>query len=267
MKEALKQFLRTSLGMGLYLLRRKKAVYIISAQRSGSTLLKALLANKSSISHLPEVSPEPYAAQKYTAQYYYFRLTREPVIVFKMPRSPRAANYPFIGPGIDRYIFLFRNPVDTALSMLETQREVVRLGKMPPFEKMPHGTNGEILEASLHYWLETYRMMSAAAAANTEMQIKYICYEQLVENPAEIIRALLAFIGVDSSEVRTTYDCYDEERGWLWGRDDGGEMIKQKKVIARTPTPLTEETRRRYELDHTLFENCRQVYEELLLRC
>lgn len=262
-EKRLKHFAREVLGRVLYLLHRKKAVYIMSAQRSGSTLLKALLANEPSISHLPEISPNPYALHKFSSQYYFHRLAKQQIIVFKIPRSPRVAQYPVIGAGIDYYIYLFRNPVDVALSMLSSQREVNQIGMLPPFEDLREATDGQILDRSLRYWLETNKMISAAVAANSAMKIKYISYESLVAQPEENLRSLLAFIGIQASGSFTTYNAYDDKNGWQWGRDDGGNLIRLKKVVTRQQTQLSDETRLRYEIDKDLFEECRVYYEDL----
>ena len=55
--------------------KRKKFVLLLSTMRSGSTLLKALLANAPDISHLPEVDWQQQADTLYSWYAYFSRLS------------------------------------------------------------------------------------------------------------------------------------------------------------------------------------------------
>ena len=164
------------------IMEAKSFVFIASAQRSGSTLLKALLAKAPDVSHLPEVPFHLYG--KRTA-WQLKTLSDRPIIVLKKPSWPNENNYPRIPPvSNSKMILLIRHPYEVILST----------GKM--YEKMdPEFWQKWNYESMLYdYWLPTYEKM-LNRKLHLQANAKIVQYEVLTSQPIEQTASLFAFIG------------------------------------------------------------------------
>ena len=75
--------LKTLIGFLLYFFYpRKKLVMIVSTMRSGTTLLKALMAEAEDVSNLPETK-FTRSTNPYLTYYDFFRSSRKKIIVLK----------------------------------------------------------------------------------------------------------------------------------------------------------------------------------------
>lgn len=198
----------------------KSFVFIASAQRSGSTLLKALLAKGPDVSHLPEVPFHLYG--KRTA-WQLKTLSDKPIIVLKKPSWPNENNYPLIPPlGNSKIILLIRHPYETILST----------GKM--YEKVNpgfwHKWNYE--KMLYDYWLPTYERI-LNRKLHLQPNAKMVQYEELTSQPIEQTASLFEFIGSERLLGTNTYEPGTQE--WAFKVDDGSENIKSLQVQSSSP--------------------------------
>lgn len=195
----------------------KTIVVIISAMRSGSTLLKALLAMAPDVSSLPETDFQAFNGYN---KWKLNTLASEPIIVLKKPAFyTELATYPII-PKIQniKKIILVRGVYDT-VSSLKVRNKV----KFPEQPKMME--NHFLVN---EYWCKTYASIINNPGLNDEDTL-IIKYEDLTSKPIEITKKLFSFI---DSRQTIGIDTYQPAKGykWQWGRDDGGEVIKSLKV-------------------------------------
>lgn len=197
------------------LIAPKHFVFIASAQRSGSTLLKALLAVAPDVSHLPEVPFHLYSRRN---AWQLKTLSDKPIIVLKKPSWPNETNYPQLPPvGAHKIVLLIRHPYETLVST----------GKM--YEAMnPDFWEEWSYERMLYdYWLPTYEGM-LARGLHLKENSHIVRYEALVEDPVKHTAALYKFIG---SERQTGTDTYqNRSESWTFMTDDGSDKIKSLKV-------------------------------------
>jgi hypothetical protein len=211
------------------LFARKEFVFILSSQRSGSTLLKALLATAPDVSHLPEV---PFHRYGKATTWQLKTLSEKKIIVLKKPSWPGAGDYPrlpAIGP--KKIILLIRHPYETLLS---TRKMYEKLN--PDFwEEWGY-------ERMLYdYWLPTYENL-LARGLHLLPNTRIVQYESLVADPVKHSADLFQFIGSKRKEGTDTYHKRSED--WTFTTDDGGEKIKSLKVqvtnSVRTESSLLE---------------------------
>lgn len=197
------------------LLEAKSFVFVVSAQRSGSTLLKALLATAPDVSHLPEV---PFHLYRASSAWQLKALSDRPIIVLKKPSWPNEHNYPRIPPiGPQKIFLLIRHPYETLIST----------GRM--YEAMdPDFWQKWDYEKMLYdYWLPTYERM-LARNLHLQSNVCIVRYEGLVSNPIEYTKALFRFIGSEKKEGTNTYQKRSES--WTYMEDDASDRIKSLKV-------------------------------------
>lgn len=194
----------------------KRFVFILSTMRSGSTLLKSLLAVPEQTSHLPEVHFHKY---KFLASWRLKALSEKPIIVLKKPSWVNESMYPNLPP-VRPYksIILIRHPYETILSIEKMQKELKNKDNSQWSRK-------ELLD----YWCRTYEQLTSKDHANALM----VRYESLTQNPISETERIFQFLdinhpGIDTYKKPTSYQ-------WSWLNDDGGEKIKQLKV---SPAPL-----------------------------
>ena len=102
--------------------RQKTIVFIVSTMRSGSTLLKSLLATAPDISHLPETDFSKYHGKR---SWRLKTLSSDPIIVVKKPASFDDENYPQL-PQLPRTktIILIRDAYESVRSLKKMVDEV-----------------------------------------------------------------------------------------------------------------------------------------------
>lgn len=195
-------------------------VCIASTMRSGSTLLKALLAVPDDVSDLPEFNFQGLRGEAG------LRRVREqsdkPIVVMKRPAWFHEVDaYPRLPdlPGC-RAILLVRDVYDTVLSL----RKMV-------FRKTEPWT-GELGSGWLahRYWAGVMRNLLALRGRDDCL---FLRYEDLVANPVKETAALFRFIGSAQCEGVSSYN--PPGHAWRWGRDDGGAVIQSLTV--RPPKP------------------------------
>lgn len=194
----------------------KVVVLVVSAMRSGSTLLKALLAAAPDVSHLPEVN---FQRTRSGGVAKLASMSPKKIVVLKKPcwftevrRYPRLPG----DPGI-RKIILARDVYDTVSSLKR-----MLLGPLAP-------SCGRWLDRWLveHYWCPVYRNILQRTEGDPETIT--IRYEDLVYEPIATTARLFGFIG---SQQEAGVDHYSEPEGyrWKWFRDDASPKIKSLKV-------------------------------------
>lgn len=199
----------------------KDYCFIISAMRSGSTLLKALIATRSDCSHLPETSFNDLDSV----------ISDKKIIILKKPAAHRDFDYPVLEKTDAKKIILIRNPYDTVQSLLEmfiSRNEV--------------NSSCNNIQYLISYWYMVYNNIIEKKLLETDNTF-LVRYEDLINEPVVETTKIFKFIGSDFTEGIDTYNP-PEDYKWEWGKDDGGAVIKtlqvQKSVKKRTNIELLE---------------------------
>lgn len=205
----------------------KTIVLILSAMRTGSTLLKALLAVAPDVSNLPETN-----FQRYTGPHDFKKmrdLSRERIVVLKRPSwFNELTTYPHLPPFPRiKKIVLIRDVYETVRSL----HKMVFRGLAPHFPSCGHRFLAE------RYWTATYENLLALEEHDQEQFIR-VRYESLVQNPVEETARLFEFIGSEQPEGVRAYSPPSSFQ-WKWGSDDGGAKIQTLEVQAPKPTQYT----------------------------
>jgi len=202
----------------------KTVAVLLSTMRSGSTLLKALLATAPDISDLPETDFQRPAGPHGTAAW--ANLAPEPILVLKRPAwFHEIGRYPRLPavPGLKR-IVLVR---DAYANLASLRRMIFRhlpflvrtgLGNRWLGERYWAGVNARLLD------------LAGADPAATRL----VRYENLLADPVAVTADLFSFLGSAQTEGVDTY-LPPRDYAWRRGRDDGGEVIKSLRVQARSP--------------------------------
>ncbi len=196
--------------------------------RSGSTLLKALLAEAPDISNLPEKDfqkfcDDPQALEKIKA------LDEHPIVVLKRPGW-----YNEIG----RYPRLPKiNGLKTVLLIRDVYETVESLRKMT-FRTLAPWV-GRFVDGWLakRYWLGLTNSL-LNLHQNQAFETHLVRYEDLTDNPIDETQKLFQFVGSQQLQGVDTYSKPDDFR-WRWGSDDNSANIKSLRVQARPPKPRT----------------------------
>lgn len=207
--------------------REKNYAVILSAMRTGSTLLKALLGSAPDVSHLEEINFQKFQADDAAEQIN--ALSAEPVVVMKRPAwFHEVHNYPRL-PAVPevKKIILIRDVYPTVLSC---RKMVFR-----KHHNFFHYVSDPWLV--LHYWLPVYERLYELKEGWGDTCC-VIRYEDLTADPIHWTAQLFDFLGSEQKEGVNEYARL-EEAEWKWGRDDGGPRIQQLKVLP--PRPITYE--------------------------
>ena len=84
----------------------------------------------------------------------------------------------------------------------------------------------------IDYWCDAYEALLGLRVSN-DMAI--VRYEDLVRAPEQKTRELFAFLGSQQTEGVDTYR--EPDSGWAWGKDDGGDKIRERHPIGPSATP------------------------------
>lgn len=200
-----------------HLLPRQNLVCLVSAMRSGSTLLKALLGQAPDVSHLEEYNFALLNAEnKYLSYLKLKDISKEKIILLKRPRWFTDKNYPRI-PSIDaKVIILYRDVVGVVKSLSK---------------RWPEKNLDELIE----YWTKTYESVLRNLEKYPKDQCFYVNYSELLKHPEKTTRELFCFIESSQKTGVSSYNPPGEE-GWKWGKDDGSENIK-KMTVQPEPKP------------------------------
>ncbi len=204
---------------------------LLSTMRSGSTLLKALLAQAPDVSDLPETDFQKFRGPGASARM--AALSAEPILLLKRPgwftdigRYPRMPEVPRV-----KRIVLVR---DAYANLLSVRKMMFR--HLPWLQRSGWGNRFIVSR----YWTGTNSRLldvSEADPANTML----VRYEDVLAEPVDLTAKLFAFLGSSQSEGLDTYG-NPEGYDWRWGRDDGGAVIKSLKVQA--PRSITYDDRK-----------------------
>lgn len=193
----------------------KEIVFLLSSMRSGSTLLKALLAEADNISNLPEIY-----FYKYVSSSLFFNLIKDnnidnsEILLLKHPSQYHDyKSYPILPNVNGKIIILYRNPVDSIVSLHKMN---VAVG----IEKSQ--------EELIKYWYKTYFNLYKIYK-NRDYNCFLVSYEDLVQKPEFITRKIFEFIGINDVLGVKGYS-KPKNYSWEWGSDDGGETIDSLKV-------------------------------------
>lgn len=224
---------KTIMGFFVYFLcPRKTIVYLISTQRSGSTLLKALLAEAPDISNIPEIKfQNHYEKYNYFAAYYmYYRLSTKNIIVMKFPailrENDKYPNY-YVYPK-SKVIVLIRDVTPTVASIMKM------ISRLPKIKKKYSQWDYRYIAED--YWCHTYEKILNKIGRDDGKNVIIIRYEEVVRDPIGITSRIFAFLG---SRKRTGVSKYrqPENYSWEWGKDDGGEVIHTLSVNSGRKMP------------------------------
>lgn len=209
----------------------KTIAVLLSTMRSGSTLLKALLAQAPDISDLPETDFQKFRGPDARRQIE--ALSPESIILMKRPGwFNEIGRYPRL-PQVDglKRIVLVRDAYANGLSV---RKMVFR--HVPWLQRSGIG-NRFIIE---RYWAGTNRRLWDLARADPE-HTALVRYEDVLRDPLGETARLFGFLGSTQTEG---IDTYGKPQGydWTWGKDDGGAVIKSLKVQA--PRELTYDDRK-----------------------
>ncbi len=202
----------------------KSVVVLLSTMRSGSTLLKALLAQAPDVSDLPETDFQRFADGGDPAALE--ALSAAPILLLKRPAwFNEVARYPRLPevPGLRR-IVLVRDAYENLLSLRRMM-----------FRHLPFlvrtGLGNRFL--GQRYWLGVNQRLVTLAAADPATT-RLVRYEDVLRDPVGETAKLFAFMG---SAQRDGVSSYGKPDGyeWKWGRDDGGEKIKSLQVQPPRP--------------------------------
>lgn len=199
---------------------RRTVVTIVSTMRSGSTLLKALLAEADDISSLPEVNFQKYAGQD--ARALIESLDDAPIIVLKRPAwYHETSTYPRL-PNVEplKMIALVRDAYETVTSL-----------KKMTFRRA-HRMVGNLADRFLlSYWC---KVVSTIADLSERTSAPLVRYEDLVANPVTVTRGLFQYLESERIEGTDQYSAPSSYE-WKWGKDDGGPRIRELRVLPPVP--------------------------------
>ncbi len=199
--------------------KTKTVVLIISSMRSGSTLLKSLVAMAPDTSHLPETDFQSYTNQN---AWRIKTLSDRSIVVLKKPAMYEDLQYPQY-PSIKglKKIILLRDAYETVVSLKKMNGKAYpQIDELWTYEKLLHD-----------YWYPLYHKLLHDPPFQAEDTL-VIRYEEVLAQPIEQTKAIFEFIG---SRQRSGVDHYTPPSSyqWAWGNDDGGEKIKSHRVQAQ----------------------------------
>lgn len=192
-----------------HLAPRREVVCIVSTVRSGSTLLKALLAMAPDVSHLPEVPFRTLARNRYEAYGRVCRLSPRRIVVLKQPGSLTNPGYPQL-PNLDpRVIVLTRDAPGVVASWqrLRPDAETAFLANR---------------------WAEVYGRILERTQVLPARRVARVRYEDILADPMAETARLFAFIGSVRTQGTDEYAPGDFE--WRYGSDDGSPRIHTLRV-------------------------------------
>ncbi|MEO1530099.1 MAG: sulfotransferase domain-containing protein [Planctomycetota bacterium] len=196
--------------------RRKTAVFLLSTMRSGSTLLKSLLAAAPDVSHLPEHDFQRYSSHN---SWRIKTLSDKPIILMKRPAGYEEQDYPIV-PSYSpaKAIVLFRDAYETVVSLR-------KMNEVAYPEITSHWTPERLLT---QYWLPVTESLWKYTQDHPG-QHAWLRYEDLLTHPLENTMRLFSYIGSSQERGVDRYAPPDDYQ-WAWGNDDGGEKIKTNRV-------------------------------------
>ena len=199
-----------------YLKPPKKIVLIMCSMRSGSTLLKALLAKAPDVSHLPEINYRQYLINKYSFYYKVYDLSKKKIILLKRPEwLVNPAEYKIFPDKRMKIILLIRNVHDVVISL----EQIKKIGMFTEYTR----------DDFINYWYKTYDGLNRLLKSY-HGEVYRVFYEDLIRDPKSVTKSLFGFIGSVQEEGIDQYD-KPENFDWQWGTDDCSDDIKSLRVV------------------------------------
>lgn len=200
-------------------MKRNPSIAIIaSTMRSGSTLMKALLAEADDVINLPETNFQKQAVvdrilKQHTEDQPPIKVLKKPCWYQETktyPRLPQCENL--------KVIALVRDMYDTVTS----------LRKMT-FRWLA-GMAAPVVTSWLarSYWVRVTRSL-IHMAEDRPGDICLVRYEDVVARPIEVTASLYKFIGSERESGTKSYSA-PEGYSWKWGSDDGSQNIRSLEV-------------------------------------
>ena len=201
---------------------RKTIVILLCCVRSGSTLLKALLAEAEDVSHLPEIDFRDHMSDKYGFYRSVYALDEKRILVLKRPHWFKNANDDRDIPALPtvKTIVLLRDVSGVVGSIKDmlTQVDQKRFKEYIDYDE----------NQMVDYWCDTYENIYKTLD-DMDQNYRIVKYEELVANPKAVTADLFSYIGSQQKEGVDVYKV-PEKYTWDWGKDDGGQKIKNLKV-------------------------------------
>lgn len=195
-------------------------VVIASTMRSGSTLLKALLAEADDVLNLPETNFQNDRVVQRVLQNH--KPTDPPIKLLKKPAwYQESRSYPRLPSGDDvKVVALVRDVYDTVVSL----RKMTFRGMAGWFAPMVTSWMAR------RYWVNVTRSLLDLSKSRPH-QVRLVRYEDLTADPVQVTSDLYSFVGSNRTEGTRTYSPPDSYK-WKWGSDDGSQNIKSLEVQA-----------------------------------
>jgi len=241
----IKHIIKSILGFLIYQIApRKNVVFILSSMRSGSTLLKALLAEAPEITHLNEIQYIP-SGNKYADYFFFYRLGKGRIILVKRPAFyDEVEQYPVLPKKLDfQQVILFRNPADTIISLKDMNKHIDR--------------NKSELGMAAYLKTTMQQLSLSAEEGNTHV----VFYESLLDDAKGITKQLFEFIGSDKKDGVEEYSKPAKDN-WKWGNDDGGEVIQSLKVQQKPKHPEYDGVKSLLEKETSVWEQWEKVQKK-----
>lgn len=198
--------------------RSPSIVVIASTMRSGSTLLKALLAEAEDVLNLPETNfQNPKTVNHVLSRH---GESDAPIKLLKKPAwYQESKRYPKLPHGhAVKTIALVRDVYDTVFSL----RKMTFRSLAVPFSPLVTRWLAEV------YWVNVTSHLLTLSKKNPD-SVKLIRYEDLVQDPVTMTADLFRFIGSARTAGTSEYSRPDSY-SWRWGSDDGSPNIKTLRV-------------------------------------
>ena len=216
-------------------------VAVASTMRSGSTLLKALLAEADDVLNLPETNFQNLkVVERILTQH---QGDDPPIKVLKKPAwYQESKRYPKL-PTIEgvRTVALVRDVYDTVVSL----RKMTFRGLAGISAPLVTGWLAKV------YWFNVTQNLTSLAHSRPN-DVKLVRYEDLIADPIAVTTELYEFIGSSKTEGTKSYSA-PTNYAWRWGSDDGSPNIKTLEV-----QPPREKERAESRLLQ-IMENCERV--------
>jgi len=207
----------------------RQLVLIASTMRSGSTLLKSLLAYAPDVSGLNEVNFQRYAGRNPKLDEMW-SLAPQRILVLKHPAwFHEASRYPrFPGIANRRVILLVRDVYPTVESL----------------RRMTLGRFAGHARPQLDRWLAksywqpvTKRLLEIHEKSSSDVRL--VRYEDLIARPKELTLELFKFIGSIQSVGTDIYSEPNHRKWWPWRVGDKSPKIRSLQVQKPKPVPVT----------------------------
>ncbi len=209
--------------------KERSVVLIVSAMRTGSTLLKSLLAVAPDVSDLPEINYHSFTTADLVEKVY--PLTDARVVILKKPCwDIEVGTYPVV-PDFPRLkkIVLVRD-VYAVVSSLK-----IRRGQGAAHLK--DKSDDDLID----YWCGVHEGLLAHEQLQGDDTV-WVQYEKLVEDPIRVTGELFSFTGSCQQEGVDRYNKPSAHK-WEFGKDDLGEKLLSLKVQKGRP-PANEREKR-----------------------